>query len=175
LVSRIARAAWRLERAERLEVELFAFRGWENANLGLTLVRDGNGTRSVDTIMRYRTSALGELMRCLRTLQALQAAAGAAADTRSKARPATPARPEARPAAATARPAVLRKTPPPAPPGRQNEPEPRPQPPAPRAPEKPQRGPHDLPLPWRQNEPKPERDRAPEGARPADLATAPHR
>jgi hypothetical protein len=32
-----------------------------------------NGTRSLDTLMRYRNAAMAELMRALRTLQALQA------------------------------------------------------------------------------------------------------
>jgi hypothetical protein len=48
LAGRIARAAWRLERAERIEAELFA-RQMEgvfgDGDLGLALIRDGNGAR----------------------------------------------------------------------------------------------------------------------------------
>ena len=47
LVGRIARAAWRLERAERLEVELFEERRYGDGGPGLALIRDGNGTRVV--------------------------------------------------------------------------------------------------------------------------------
>ena len=52
---RIARAAWRLERAARLEVELFAERHVAGGGLGLALIRDGNGTRSFET--RWREPA----------------------------------------------------------------------------------------------------------------------
>ena len=46
LARRVAMAAWRLARADRMEVELFEERRWENAGLGMALIRDGNGTRS---------------------------------------------------------------------------------------------------------------------------------
>jgi hypothetical protein len=106
LVGRIARAAWRLERAERIEVELFAERRYGNAGPGLALIRDGNGTRSFDTLLRYRGAAQAELMRALRTLKALQAEAAAALEgpagsarhARAKrAAPRPPARISARP------------------------------------------------------------------------------
>jgi hypothetical protein len=73
LVRRIARAAWRLERAERLEAEVLAVRRYGDADLGLALIRDGNGTRSFDTLLRYRGAAMAEFMRSLRMLKALQA------------------------------------------------------------------------------------------------------
>jgi hypothetical protein len=73
LAARIARAAWRLERAERMEGELFALEGGAEKNLGLALVRDGNGSRAFDTLLRYRGTALAELWRALRLLKALQA------------------------------------------------------------------------------------------------------
>jgi hypothetical protein len=73
LAGRIARAAWRLERAERIEAELFARLAYDNANLGLAMIRDGNGSRSIDTLLRYRGTALAELWRALRLLKALQA------------------------------------------------------------------------------------------------------
>jgi hypothetical protein len=83
LVGRIARAAWRLERAERLEVELFEERRYGDGGPGLALIRDGNGTRSFDTLLRYRGAALAELMRALRTLKALQGEAAARPSARA--------------------------------------------------------------------------------------------
>jgi hypothetical protein len=44
LVGRIARAIWRLERAEQLEVELFEWRRRQGGGIGVALIRDGNGT-----------------------------------------------------------------------------------------------------------------------------------
>jgi hypothetical protein len=40
--ARIARAAWRLERAERIEAGLFEHHLPGDRNLGLALIRDGN-------------------------------------------------------------------------------------------------------------------------------------
>jgi hypothetical protein len=73
LARRVAVAAWRLARADRLEVELFAERSYSNASPGLALIRDGNGTRSFETLLRYRGAAMAEFWRALRTLKALQA------------------------------------------------------------------------------------------------------
>jgi len=75
LAGRIARAAWRLERAERIEAELFARHADRDRNLGLALIRDGHGSRAFDTLLRYRGTALAELWRALRLLKALQAEA----------------------------------------------------------------------------------------------------
>jgi hypothetical protein len=78
LAGRIARAAWRLERAERIEAELFARQmdgPFGDGDLGLALIRDGNGARAFDTLLRYRGAAQAELFRTLRTLKALQAEA----------------------------------------------------------------------------------------------------
>ncbi|MEM7022645.1 MAG: hypothetical protein AAF637_08610 [Pseudomonadota bacterium] len=72
LAGRIVRAAWRLERSERIEAELFDFRMGGDGDLAIALMRDGNSTRSFDTLMRYRGSALAEFFRALRMLQALQ-------------------------------------------------------------------------------------------------------
>jgi hypothetical protein len=78
LARRVAVAAWRLARADRIEVELFAHRSWgADANPGLAMIRDGNGTRSFETLLRYRGAAMAEFWRALRTLKALQAEAGA--------------------------------------------------------------------------------------------------
>ena len=77
LARRLVAAAWRLERADRIESELFALQGERggSSRLGLALVRDGNGPRSFDTLLRYRGSAMAELWRALRALKALQAEA----------------------------------------------------------------------------------------------------
>ena len=73
LAQRIVAAVWRLSRAERLEVELFAENGLPGASLGLALIRDGNRAGAFDTLVRYRGGALAEFWRALRTLKALQA------------------------------------------------------------------------------------------------------
>jgi hypothetical protein len=74
LARRVAVAAWRLARADRIEVELFAHRSWgAAANPGLAMIRDGNGTRSFETLLRYRGAAMAEFWRALKTLKALQA------------------------------------------------------------------------------------------------------
>jgi hypothetical protein len=73
LARRVAVAAWRLARADRIEVELFEERRLANSSLGLALIRDGNGTRSFETLLRYRGAAMAEFWRALKTLKALQA------------------------------------------------------------------------------------------------------
>jgi hypothetical protein len=115
LAARIVSAAWRLMRADRLEAEVLAFRRDPGGDLGLALMRDGNGTRSFETLLRYRNAALAEFLGAHKTLQALQAEAKtpAAAD-----RPAAPGRkPAGIPARHRARPSVAR------PPARRNEPD----------------------------------------------------
>jgi hypothetical protein len=79
LARRVAIAAWRLARADRIEVELFARRSWgTDANPGIALIRDGNGSRSFETLLRYRGAAMAEFWRALKTLKALQAEQAAA-------------------------------------------------------------------------------------------------
>ena len=56
-----------------MEAEVLEFRSYEDANAGLALIRDGNATRSFDTLMRYRSAAMAEFWRALKTLKALQA------------------------------------------------------------------------------------------------------
>jgi hypothetical protein len=73
LARRVAVAAWRLARADRIETELFVYRCRDDGNLAIGLMRDGNGTRSIETLLRYRGAAQAELTRALRTLKALQA------------------------------------------------------------------------------------------------------
>jgi hypothetical protein len=73
LAQRVVAASWRLARAERLEAELFARNMLDGRGLGLALIRDCNGARAFDTLLRYRGGTLAELWRALRTLKALQA------------------------------------------------------------------------------------------------------
>jgi hypothetical protein len=77
LAQRIVAAAWRLARADRLEADLFEEEQLPGRSLGLALIRDCNGARAFDTLLRYRGGALAELWRALRTLKALQAEAHA--------------------------------------------------------------------------------------------------
>jgi hypothetical protein len=55
------------------QTELFAERGYGGAGPAVALIRDGNGTRSFETLLRYRGAAMAEFWRALRTLKALQA------------------------------------------------------------------------------------------------------
>jgi hypothetical protein len=121
LAQRIVSAAWRLMRADRIEAEVLVFRSGRDRDLGLALTRDGNGSKAVPTLLRYRGTALAELMRCLRTLQALQAEARAgdlaAPARRRRGRPIVPANGRktdglaATPAAAPPAPAPARRHP----------------------------------------------------------------
>jgi hypothetical protein len=77
LARRIVAATWRLERAERIEAELFAQNISGTTSFGLAMIRDCNGARAFDTLLRYRGGTLAELWRALRTLKALQAEAAA--------------------------------------------------------------------------------------------------
>jgi hypothetical protein len=82
LVTRIVAAAWRARRADRLEAALLgryladARPGAANAAqvaLGFGLMRDGNGPRAFQTLVRYRGVVLAELFRGLGALKLLQA------------------------------------------------------------------------------------------------------
>ncbi len=154
LARRVAVAAWRLARADRMEVELFEERRWEDAGVGMALIRDGNGTRSFETLLRYRSAAMAEFWRALKTLKALQAEQAAAragrdADGRCR-RPCARSRPDPQRAAENAdRP-------------RPNEPEPRLGSPSERGPEYvlpdppgPGRMLHEPAASWIPNEPEP--------------------
>ena len=91
LAQRVAVAAWRLARADRIEAELLADQRGE-PDLGRVLTRDGHGARAFPTLLRYRGTALAELTRCLRALKALQAEQAATAETTAS-RPSRPDRP----------------------------------------------------------------------------------
>ena len=60
LARRVAVAAWRLARADRIEAGLFKERRVASGGLGLALIRDGNGARSFETLLRYRGAAMAE-------------------------------------------------------------------------------------------------------------------
>ena len=81
LAARIVTTAWRARRADRLEAALLGrfvdgdamhARNPQEA-LGLELIRDGNGPRALETLVRYRGSVLAELFRALAAFKALQA------------------------------------------------------------------------------------------------------
>jgi hypothetical protein len=106
LARRVAVAAWRLARADRMEVELFEERRWDNGGVGIALIRDGNGTRSFETLLRYRGAAMAEFWRALRTLKALQAEQALPVEQALETSPALaphPLRPAARPSPAAER------------------------------------------------------------------------
>jgi hypothetical protein len=85
LARRIVAATWRLERAERIEAGLFAHNIRGTTSFGLAMIRDCNGARAFDTLLRYRGGTLAELWRALRTLKALQAEAAAQAGAQQEA------------------------------------------------------------------------------------------
>jgi hypothetical protein len=148
LARRVAVAAWRLARADRLEVEVLEFRSYEGANAGLALIRDGNGTRSFETLLRYRGAAMAEFWRALKTLKALQAEQAAAL---------AEAATDAAVAAPPARPTLVNRVQPKEPERPPLRPQPRPdylldELPASRAL-------HEPAAPWLPNEPEPARER----------------
>jgi hypothetical protein len=103
LAQRIAVAAWRLKRADRIEAELLSHQRGMDGDLGLAVIRDANGAGALPTLLRYRGNALAEFTRLLRALKALQAEPRAHAGARAEARAPAPARPAAvRPAASAA-------------------------------------------------------------------------
>ena len=106
LLARVALAAWRMLRADRMEIELLdphvGVDAWgQPGGLGLALIRDGHGPRAFDTLLRYRGAVQAEFWRARRALSALKAeapvaiepAAAAALPPRAqRSRPAEPAR-----------------------------------------------------------------------------------
>ena len=91
LAQRIAVAAWRLARADRIEAEVLGHQRGRDGDLGLAVIRDGNGAGALPTLLRYRGSALAEFMRSLRALKALQAEPRARAGARAEAQAPAPA------------------------------------------------------------------------------------
>jgi hypothetical protein len=78
LVTRIVTAPWRARRADRMEAALLrrylADIRYDDAQtaLGYGLMRDGNGPRALETLVRYRGSVLAELFGPLAALEARQ-------------------------------------------------------------------------------------------------------
>jgi hypothetical protein len=105
LAQRIAVAAWRLMRADRIEAEVLGHQQRGDGDLGLAVIRDGNGAGVLPTLLRYRGSALAEFMRSLRALKALQAEPRAHAGAEARVPASAPVRP------AAIRPAVRAKQP----------------------------------------------------------------
>jgi hypothetical protein len=91
LAQRIAVAAWRLMRADRIEAEVLGHQRGRDGDLGLAVIRDANGAGALATLLRYRGSALAEFTRSLRALKALQAEARAHAGAGAEARAPAPA------------------------------------------------------------------------------------
>ena len=73
LARRVASAAWRLARADHIEADLFKERRFGDGGPGHAFIRDGNGSRSFETLLRYRGAVMAEFARALKTLKALQA------------------------------------------------------------------------------------------------------
>ena len=84
LADQIALAIWRARRSNRIETELFNYYLEKDRpssaaapDFGLLVIRDRNGARALDTLLRYRGSVQAELFRALAALKALQAEAAA--------------------------------------------------------------------------------------------------
>jgi hypothetical protein len=76
-------------RADRMEAEVLDFRRGRDGDLGLAFIRDANTQRAFPILLRYRHTALAELLRAHQSLRALRAAPPDAAAP-------APARPTAR-------------------------------------------------------------------------------
>jgi hypothetical protein len=76
LAHRLIAAAWRLQRAGRLEFELFSAHDALDLGPGRALIRDGRDARVFPTLVRYRGAAQTELFRTLKALKGLQKEAG---------------------------------------------------------------------------------------------------
>src|SRR5215203_5888596 len=76
LIDRVVAAYWRLRRVGRVEAGIFT---WfkpdsETAELGLTFIRDANGTNAFSKLSRYEAGIERSLYKALHELQRLQAA-----------------------------------------------------------------------------------------------------
>jgi hypothetical protein len=91
LAQRIAVAAWRLMRADRIEAEVLGHQQRGDGDLGLAAIRDCYGAGALATLLRYRSGALAEFTRSLRALKALQAESRAQAAAAAEARAPAPA------------------------------------------------------------------------------------
>ena len=73
LTSRLAIAAWRMSRADRIEADLLApSNGGRSSSLGEKITRDRHGPQAIDCLIRYRGSTQSEFWRALAALRAIQ-------------------------------------------------------------------------------------------------------
>ncbi len=73
LASRLAIAAWRMDRADRIEAELFSATGaGRTATLGEKITRDRHGPQTIDCLIRYRGTTQAEFWRALAALRGIQ-------------------------------------------------------------------------------------------------------
>lgn len=73
LASRLVIAAWRMDRADRIEADLLTSTSGPRAStLGEKLTRDRYGPQAVDCLIRYRGTTQTEFWRSLAALRALQ-------------------------------------------------------------------------------------------------------
>lgn len=83
LASRLAMAAWRMDRADRIEADLLSptkangadriGRNGRHTTMGETITRDRHGPQAVDCLIRYRGSTQAEFWRALAALRTIQA------------------------------------------------------------------------------------------------------
>ena len=73
LASRLAMAAWRMDRADRIEAELLGSgHAHRAATLGEKITRDRHGPQAIDCLIRYRGTNQAEFWRALAALRAVQ-------------------------------------------------------------------------------------------------------
>ena len=73
LASRLAIAAWRMDRADRIEADLLAqTKAAQPSNLGEKIRRDRHGPQAIDCLIRYRGTTQAEFWRTLAALRSIQ-------------------------------------------------------------------------------------------------------
>ncbi len=73
LASRLAIAAWRMDRADRIEADLFSTSSaGRAATLGEKITRDRHGPQAIDCLIRYRGTTQAEFWRALAALRGIQ-------------------------------------------------------------------------------------------------------
>ncbi len=73
LASRLAIAAWRMSRADRIEADLLASSSnSQSLTMGEKVTRDRHGPQAIDCLLRYRGSTQTEFWRALAALRAIQ-------------------------------------------------------------------------------------------------------
>jgi len=73
LTSRLAIAAWRMSRADRIEADLLGSNNkGQDLTMGEKVTRDRHGPQAIDCLLRYRGSTHSEFWRALAALRAIQ-------------------------------------------------------------------------------------------------------